>query len=103
MSYCMIEVAFDNKKIVNKTIEHLLKEKLVSSVQVVESDSQWLFKGKLETAKEYLLFIKTKKKLSKEIYQVVKKYHNYEVFEFAMFDLYSHSKEYMDWIENETK
>ena len=73
MKYCVIEIAFDNLEEVNKTCEILLKDKLVGSCQVVESSSKWNWNGKFECSKEYLLFLKTKKELSAEIYGVVKK------------------------------
>ena len=52
---------------------------------------------------EYLLFIKTKKSLLKKINTVVRKHHNYECYEFAVYNLDSPNKDYLDWIESETK
>lgn len=101
--YCMIETAFDNKEELEKITTELLNKKLVSSCQVVESKSSWNWKGKLEKSKEYLVFMKTKKNFTKEIYNTIKKYHSYECFEFAIFNLESTSKEYLEWIDKETK
>lgn len=103
MKYCMIEIAFDNEEEVNETINMLLKNRLVSGCQVVESNSKWRWKDKIEMSKEYLVFLKTKKDFLKEIYDVVRKIHNYECFEFATFDLDSYNQEYLNWIDEETK
>lgn len=103
MNYCMIETAFDNKKELNKVMLKLLDNKLVSSCQVVESVSTWNWHQERESSKEYLLFMKTKKSLTKEVYETIKEIHSYECFEFAIFDLNSCNKEYLNWIENETK
>lgn len=103
MKYCMIETAFDNKEELDKVVTKLLKNKLVSSCQVIESDSKWNWKSEYEEAKEYLLLMKTKKTLTKEVYEVIKEIHSYDCFEFAIFDLYSYNDEYLNWIEEETK
>ena len=39
--FCMIESAFDNKKELNKVVDKLLSDKLVSSCQVINSESTW--------------------------------------------------------------
>lgn len=97
----MIEVAFSNKEEVEDVIDHLLQDRLVASCQVVESNSCWNWENKLEKSKEYLLFIKTKKERASKIYEVVKKIHSYDCFEFAMFNLTSCNQDYLDWIEQE--
>ena len=102
MKYCMIETAFDNKEEVEKTIKTLLEKKLVASCQIVESESKWNWKNEYEESKEYLVFMKTKKELAKEIFEMIKKFHSYECFEFAVFNLDSYSEDYLKWIEDET-
>lgn len=103
MKYCMIETAFDNKEELNKTIKELLENKLVASCQVVESASKWNWHGQYEEAKEYLLFMKTKKELSEEIHKIISNIHGYDCFEFAIFELDSIDKEYLEWLETETR
>lgn len=103
MNCCMVEIAFDDMEIVKKVLSELLNKKLIAGGQVVNSYSKWNWHGEMEMSEEYLLFIKTKKVLLDEIKNVVEKYHNYECFEFAVFDLSSPNKDYLDWIESETK
>ena len=69
--YCMIEIAFDDLEEAKRTINALLEEKLVSSCQMIESESTWLWHQEVETAKEYLLFVKAKKKEGTLMVQVV--------------------------------
>lgn len=99
----MIEVAFDDIKEVNVVVDKLLEEKLVSSCQVVEGKSKWLWHGELEEANEYLVFLKTKKNLASKIYNVIRKYHSYETFEFAIIPISSTNKSYLTWINNEVR
>lgn len=102
-NYCMIETAFDNKEELGKVTSKLLGNKLVSSCQVVRSDSKWRWKDELEGSKEYLLFMKTKKDLAKDVFEAIKSIHSYDCFEFAVFELTSCNEEYLKWIEEETK
>lgn len=102
MKYCMIETAFDNMEEAEKVISKLLDEKLVASCQMIESNSKWNWKSEKEESKEYLVLMKTKKTLLEKIYKVIKEIHSYDVFEFAVFDLFSCNEEYLNWIEEET-
>lgn len=103
MKYVMIEVAIAKEDELELIAKKLLSEKLVSSLQVILGNSKWNYKGTFEEAKEYLVFMKTKESLIEEVYKVVKKFHSYEVFEFAVFPLTSPSIDYLKWIEEETK
>ena len=47
--------------------------------------------------------MKTKESLVNEVYKVIKEIHSYEVFEYAVCPLTSPSKDYLDWIDKETK
>ena len=99
----MIEVAFNSEEEVELIKERLLKEKLVASLQVIASNSSCNYKREREDDKEYLVFMKTKESLVNEVYKVIKEIHSYEVFEYAIFPLTSPSKDYLDWIDKETK
>ncbi|MBO5180037.1 MAG: divalent-cation tolerance protein CutA [Clostridia bacterium] len=103
MGCCMIETAFGSLEEAKKVIDILLKEKLVASCQMIESSSKWSWKNELEESKEYLVFMKTKKELTKEIFETIKRIHSYECFEFAIFELDNRNEDYLKWIEEETK
>lgn len=46
--------------------------------------------------------LETRKSLLKKIHEVIKEIHSYDLFEFAVFDLTSCNKEYLNWIDEET-
>ena len=98
--YCMIETAFANKDEARMVVDELLDKKLVASCQIVESDSKWNWNNELECSKEYLVFMKTKRELSKEIFETIKRLHSYDCFEFAIFELTSCNEDYCKWIED---
>ncbi len=101
--YCMIEIVFGNIDEANKVVNELLKARLISGGQIVDSKSKWRWKNEIEMCDEYLLFVKSKKELVKEIYDVVKSLHSYECFEFTVIDITSVNEDYLNWIKEETK
>lgn len=60
------------------------------------------WQGKIVTDQEYLLQMKSKKELFKEIEQTIKANHSYETPQIVAYDIVAGSKEYLDWIEQET-
>ena len=102
MKYVIIKVAFDNIDLLNKTKVHLLSDKLIAAAQVSRINSTWRWKGKLETSMEYMLELKTKKQHIDEIYNIIRKYHNYDCFEFTYYEV-NCSEDYYKWIEEEVK
>jgi periplasmic divalent cation tolerance protein len=63
----------------------------------VESVYRW--KGKVETAREYLLVMKTVEARLKELEKEVKRLHGYEVPEFLVMEVVAGTREYLRWIE----
>jgi len=101
--YIMITTTFDNKEEANKISELLLKERLVSCCQLSNITSSYHWKGKIEHTEEYLLQMKSKKDLYKEIERVILDNHSYETPQLIAYDIVEGYKGYLDWIEEETK
>jgi len=62
----------------------------------VESIYGW--KGKVETAREYLLLIKTRAGKLGELEKEVKRMHSYETPEFLVLGVDGGAKGYLDWV-----
>jgi periplasmic divalent cation tolerance protein len=99
----MIATTFDNKDEANKISEILLKERLVSCCQLSNIISSYHWKGKIEHTEEYLLQMKSKKELYKEIEKVILDNHSYETPQLIAYDIAYGYQGYLDWIEEETK
>ena len=67
----------------------------------VESVYRW--KGKVETAREFLLVMKTTSGRLKALEKEVKKLHSYDVPEFVVLEVAAGSKEYLRWIEESVR
>jgi len=60
--------------------------------------SIYRWKGKVETAKEYLLLIKTSRRRFAAVQAEVKRLHSYDVPEIIALPIASGSPEYLKWI-----
>lgn len=101
--FIMITTTFDNKEEANEISELLLKERLVSCCQLSNITSSYHWKGKIEHTEEYILQMKSKKELYKEIEKVILENHSYETPQIIAYDIIDGYKGYLNWIEEETK
>lgn len=104
MSYIMILTTSDNKDVLIKISDILLKEKLAACTQISSSvESNYWWQGKIEKSKEWICSIKSVKDNFKKIEDCIKKHHNYEVPEIVVIEIVNGNKEYLDWIDNSIK
>jgi periplasmic divalent cation tolerance protein len=84
-----------------KIAELLVTEKKAACVNIVPRvDSLFRWEGKLESARESLLLVKTRASLVSEIIRLVKGAHSYEVPEIIALPIVGGSEEYLKWLES---
>ena len=98
--YRVVFVTAGNAAEAKKISLALLKEKLAACVNVVPkiSSSYW-WKGKIETAEESLLVIKTKKSLVPKLIRKIKKIHSYAVPEVISLPVMEGNRDYLNWMK----
>ncbi len=101
--YAMLITTCGTQENARQITESLLEKRLVACVQESKIFSSYIWEGKIERNEEFILKMKTKKSLYKEVEQEILRLHNYEVPEIAMFDIVDGNQAYLDWIEKETK
>ena len=79
----------------------VVSNRLAACVNIVLSpaESFYMWKGKLEKAREYLLVMKTGTKHLAELENEVQRLHSYEVPEFIALPITEGSKKYLSWLE----
>lgn len=100
--YCIITTTTDNQENANIIIEALLQEKLVVSVQESKGKVSYGWKGKIISADEFVLQMKTKVSLFQNVKDKIKELHTYDVPEITMVTLSDASFSYLEWIEKKT-
>ncbi|MFH1269808.1 MAG: divalent-cation tolerance protein CutA [Candidatus Omnitrophota bacterium] len=93
-----------NKKEAERIASALIKEKLAACVNIIENvHSLFRWQGKVDTAKEALLVVKSRKPLMNKLIRKVKSLHSYEVPEIIALPIISGDKKYLDWLNESTR
>lgn len=103
-SYIQISTTTETKEQAQKIAKYLVEQKLAACVQItgpIESTYRW--KGKVETASEYLCLIKTRITLFKKVEAAIKILHPYETPEIIAVAIVKGSREYLNWLGEETR
>ncbi|MCJ7670148.1 MAG: divalent-cation tolerance protein CutA [Dehalococcoidia bacterium] len=84
----------------HKIAELLVNEKKAVCINIVPGvDSLFWWEGKLDSARESLLLVKTKASLFSEIISLVKEIHSYEVPEIIALPIIGGSEDYLKWLD----
>jgi len=82
----------------------LVEKRLAGCIQIVGPIlSTYWWKGNVETAEEWLCFIKSKKDLYEELERSIKDVHPYETPEIIAMPIIAGSKDYLEWLSNELR
>ena len=100
----VIFVTASTEEEAHKVAELLLGRRKAACVNIVpEVDSSFWWRGKLDSARESLLIIKTRASLLPEIIEMVKSVHSYEVPEIIALPIIGGSEDYLEWIDDAVK
>ena len=101
--YIQVFTTTGNRKDAEKIAKKLLENKLAACVQIFPVSSIYRWKGRIDRSREYLCIIKSKRGLYKKIEETIKEIHPYEVPEIISFPISSGSKDYLEWLAEETE
>ena len=98
--HTVIFVTVPDKKQARQVANKLIKTKLAACVNIIPGvESLFSWKGKIDSAKELLLIIKSEKSKLPKIIKTVKSLHSYEVPEIIALPIIAGNKEYLRWID----
>jgi len=84
--------------------DKLLAERKAACVNIVSGVSSFFWWGnKVDSARETLLLIKSRKSLLHDVIKLVKANHFYEVPEIIALPIIGGNPDYLEWIEKETR
>jgi len=87
-----------------KIADLLLAQRKAACVNIVPSvDSHFWWEGKLDSAQENLLIVKTRASLLDEIIDLVRQVHSYDVPEIIALPIVGGNRDYLDWLGKEVK
>ncbi|MFA5499813.1 MAG: divalent-cation tolerance protein CutA [Candidatus Omnitrophota bacterium] len=98
-NFIVVMVTCSSSREARKIAGSLLDKRLVACANIVSDiGSRFWWRGKIESAMEVLVMMKTKKENFKKIENEVKKLHSYEVPEIIAIPIIMGSKQYLNWI-----
>jgi periplasmic divalent cation tolerance protein len=99
--YIVILVTAKDKKEAEKIAWGLLEAKLIACANIIGGvQSLFWWQGKIDSSKEVVLVLKTKKILFKKVSAKVRSLHSYQTPEIIALPLVAGSEDYLDWIDS---
>jgi periplasmic divalent cation tolerance protein len=96
----VVLITVGNEEEGHKIAESLVNRRKAACVNIVPKlDSLFWWEGKLDSAQESLLIVKTKASLFPEIVELVKRVHSYEVPEIIALPIIAGSEDYLTWLD----
>ena len=100
----LIFITTSTKKEAEKIANALLNRKKAACVSILPGvNSFFWWQGKIDSASEALLVVKTKSGLLDDIVKLVKKLHSYDVPEIIALPIIGGNEEYLEWINDSVK
>ncbi len=103
MTYVMVIITAPNDAEASKISMTLLEEKLIACANRFPINSIYTWQGKVEEEGEIMLLCKTREDKLDAIISRVKELHSYDVPEIIAIPIIGGSKDYLDWVDNNTK
>jgi periplasmic divalent cation tolerance protein len=86
-----------------KIAQALVERRLAACVNIVpQIESVYRWQGKIETASEWLLVIKTEAGVFERLRDAIHELHSYELPECLLLEVDASSQEYLEWIAKST-
>lgn len=101
--YIIVLITAPNEEEAARIGQTIVEERLAGCVNIMRSvRSIYRWQGRIEDEQEVLLIIKTKRVLFERLQERVKELHSYAVPEIIGLPLVEGSKQYLDWLGQET-
>jgi len=100
--YIQVFTTTDKREEAERIAKAIVERRLAGCVQILGPiRSTYWWKGKLETAEEWLLFIKSSEDLYERLEGAIKELHPYEVPEIIAMPIVAGSEDYLGWLRGE--
>lgn len=104
MAYCIINCTTKNKEEAIYIAKSLVERKLIACCNIVPSiTSVYEWKNDLCCDEECLMVMKTKTELFNEVEIAIKELHTYDTPEIICIPINNGSREYLSWVNEQTK
>ena len=103
-SYQLVMTSCASQEEAERIVTKVLKARLIACASIVPGvKSFYWWKGKITSASEVVVVMKTRKKYFKELSEWIQSEHSYQVPEIIALSIDDGQREYLDWIHEETE
>lgn len=103
-SFIQVFVSCESMQQAKTMVDSLLNDQIIACAQILPTvKSFYRWQGRIETAEECLLLLKSTAAQFTRIEQTIKKLHSYQVPEIIAVPLVNGSTEYLNWINEQIK
>lgn len=104
MSYCIVNCTTSNKKNAVEIAKSLIEQKLAACVNIIPNViSVYTWENNICEGQEFLLVIKTQRRLFRKVQAAILAKHEYELPEIIATPIDKGYDKYLKWIKDETK
>jgi len=97
----VVFVTTSSEEEASEIARYLVEKGLAACVNIVKDVSSiYVWKGKVEESREYLLVIKSRIDYFEKLINAIKEKHSYEVPEIIALPIIAGNKEYIEWLNN---
>jgi periplasmic divalent cation tolerance protein len=104
MNEIVVFVTFPSRSEAERIVHMLLTDTLIACGNVIDSVSSFFWwQGKIDSAPEVMVLMKTRGDLFDELAKKIKEHHSYEVPEIIALPILKGSQDYLDWIHDSVR
>jgi periplasmic divalent cation tolerance protein len=104
MPYSLVLTTTASQPEARKLARALVDKKLAACVNIIPKiESIYRWKGKVESAQEWLLVVKTTKTQAKAVEKAIKELHSYDLPECIVIPIEGGSRAYLQWLEEQVR
>ena len=102
---CVVLVTCGNRAEARRIARRVVEQKLAACVNLLSTpmESVYSWKGEIETAREWLLMLKSTKPRLPALQKEIRRLHSYEVPEFIALPIHSGSRDYLAWLADSVR
>ena len=101
--FIQVVTTVDSQAVAQEIARAVVEQKVAACVQISQCQSTYRWQGAIKTASEFLCVMKSRSDLFRDVEEIVKKIHPYDVPEIIATEIVSGSNEYLDWLNSELR
>lgn len=103
-AFYLVQTTCASREEAEALAQKLLKVRLIACANIIPGvSSLFHWRGKLDRADEVILQVKCKKGYFRDLTEWIQTHHSYELPEIIALPIVAGSREYLDWMEEETR